>query len=81
MSCCGKQRANWKGESQRIPGAQPVNPQFIYFRYGGAGTITIRGSVTGRAYRFSGAGAIIATDPRDAPFIARVPLVEQVSNF
>ena len=81
MSCCGKQRANWRGESPRIPRAQPVNPRVVYFRYFGKETITVMGSATGRAYKFSGAGAIVAADPSDAPLLASVPLLEQVSNF
>jgi hypothetical protein len=81
MSCCGKQRANWKGESSRVSRAQPASSQFVYFRYAGTGTITIRGSVTGHAYRFSGIGSTIAADARDAPYIAGVPLVERVSNY
>ena len=81
MSCCGKQRANWRGESPRIPRAQPVNPRVVYFRYVGKETITVRGSATGRTYIFSGSGAVVATDPSDAPFLASVPLMEQVTNL
>lgn len=81
MSCCGNQRANWQAESSRTPRTQTHNPQFVYFRYAGADTITVRGSVTGRAYRFSGSGATVAADPRDAAAIAGVPLMQQVSNF
>jgi len=81
MSCCGKQRANWQAESSHTPRVQTHNPQFVYFRYSGTETITVRGSVTGRAYRFSGSGATVAADPRDAPAIAGVPLMQQVSNF
>lgn len=81
MSCCGKQRANWQTDSARISQTQTLSPQFVYFRYAGTDTITVRGSVTGRAYRFSGPGSTVATDPRDAPAIAGVPLMQKVSNF
>ena len=81
MSCCGKQRTNWKGESPHIPHAQSGNAHVVYFRYVGQQTITVVGSATGRTYRFSGAGATVAADPRDAPFIAGVPLMEQVSDL
>ena len=80
MSCCGKQRANWRGESPRIPRA-PVNPHVVYFRYLGNQTITVEGSATGRTYSFSGAGATAAVDPKDAPFIASVPLMAQVIDL
>ena len=81
MSCCGKQRAHWKGELPRIPRAQPVNPTVVYFRYVGNQAITVVGSATGRTYKFSGAGATVAADPQDAPFIASVPLMVQVSDL
>jgi hypothetical protein len=81
MSCCGKQRSNWRGESPLIPRAHQVNPRAVYFRYVGKETITVMGSVTGRAYTFSGAGAIVAADPSDAPLLASVPLMEQVSTL
>lgn len=81
MSCCGKQRANWKGELPRIPRAQPVTPLVVYFRYLGNQTIDVVGSATGRTYSFSGAGATAAVDPKDAPFLASVPLMVQVSDL
>jgi hypothetical protein len=81
MSCCGKQRTNWKGESPRILQAQPVNTGVVYFRYVGSQTITVVGSATGRTYKFSGAGATVAADARDAPYIAGIPLMEQVSDL
>ena len=81
MSCCGKQRTNWRGESPRIPRARHVNSRVVYFRYVGKQAITIVGSATGRTYRFSGAGATVAADPKDAPVIASVPLMEQVSDL
>jgi hypothetical protein len=81
MSCCGKQRANWRGELPRIPRAHSVAPRAVYFRYVGNQTITVVGSATGRTYRFSGAGATTAVDPKDAPSIASVPLMTQVSDL
>lgn len=81
MSCCGKQRANWRGELPRIPRAQPGTPHAVYFRYLGNQSITVVGAATGRTYSFSGAGATAAVDPKDAPFIASVPLVAQVSDL
>ena len=81
MSCCGKQRANWQTQSSRTSQTQTLNSQFVYFRYAGTDTITVRGAVSGRAYRFSGPGATLAIDPRDAPAIAGVPLMQRVSNF
>ena len=81
MSCCGKQRANWGGELPRIPRAHPVNPTVVYFRYVGNQTTDVVGSATGRTYSFSGAGATVAVDPKDAPFIASVPLMVQVSDL
>lgn len=79
MSCCGKQRTNWRGDSPRIPQAQSVNRRVVYFRYVGNKSISVVGSATGRTYKFWGAGATVAADPRDAPFIAGIPLMEQIS--
>ena len=81
MSCCGKQRANWRGELPRIPRAPSVTPHVVYFRYLGNQTITVVGSATGITYSFSGVGASAAVDPKDAPSLASVPLMAQVSDL
>ena len=81
MSCCGKQRANWRGELPRIPRAQPVTPHVVYFRYLGNQPVTVVGSATGITYRFSSVGATAAVDPQDAPSLASVPLMAQVSDL
>jgi len=48
-------------------GAFPTAP----IRYGGPGEVSVRGPVTGRAYRFSGAEPTQAVDVRDAAVLLR----------
>ena len=79
MSCCGKQRTSWNGKSPSAPRAQSGTAGVVHFRYLGNKAITLSGPATGRVYRFWGAGATVAAHPTDAPFLAGVPLMEQVS--
>jgi len=81
MSCCGKKRDAWRGESPQTPRAHPKNSQFIYFRYTGNKILKVVGPVSGHVYEFSGSGAAAATDPRDAPSIAAVPHLVQVNSL
>jgi hypothetical protein len=55
-------------------------PQAVHFKYLGASAITVIGPVSGRAYRFFGAGARAAVDPRDAPSLATVPHLVQIAH-
>jgi hypothetical protein len=48
-------------------------PEPAYFRYHGSTALTAIGPVSGRRYRFSSAGAVVAVDGRDAPSLAGVP--------
>ncbi len=80
MSCCGKRRETWRGESPQVPRAQAGHPGVVYFRYVGGSAITVVGPMTGRVYRFWGAGAAAAADPRDAPAMAAVPHLMQISH-
>jgi hypothetical protein len=81
MSCCGKKREVWRGEAQRTPLMPANRAPAVYFRYVGNSALTVVGPVTGRVYTFSGRGAAAAADPRDAPSIAAVPLLVQVSKL
>ena len=78
MSCCGKQRQQARIEPTPMPYTQPTNG--VYFRYLGPTGITVIGSVTGRKYEFAMSGATAAADPRDAPSLAAVPYITQVSR-
>jgi hypothetical protein len=81
MSCCGKKRtAHWRGDSPQTPAIQ-ISPRAVYFRYVGTASLTVVGRVTGRVYKFSGSGSAAATDPRDAPSLAAVPHLVQVTTL
>jgi hypothetical protein len=79
MSCCGRNRVTGRGASPRIAAARVHIGGGIYFRYWGSTGMTVIGPVTGRVYRFSGAGSTTAADPRDAPSLAAVPHLRQVA--
>jgi hypothetical protein len=82
MSCCGKKRtAHWRGDPPQAPAVQQMSPRAVYFRYVGTASLTVVGPVTGRVYKFSGSGSAAATDPRDAPSIAAVPHLVQVTTL
>ena len=79
MSCCGSKRADWQSIDQpRTP--QAPNGGAVYFRYWGSGSFTVTGPATGRSYRISGGGAVIAADPKDAPSLAAVPQFVQIAR-
>ena len=78
MSCCGKQRQAARSDRPTAPLSQPGNG--FYFRYVGHAGITVVGPVSGRKYIFPMSGATAAADPRDAPSLAAVPYMVQVSH-
>lgn len=78
MSCCGKQRQQFRMEPAFLPPLQPNSG--IYFRYLGENSITVVGPATGRKYDFPVSGTTAAADPRDAPSMATVPFMVQVSR-
>lgn len=80
MSCCGKRRDTWRGETAQIPPASFNHSGQVYFRYVGNTALTVIGPVTGRTYKFSAGGAVSGADLRDAPSLAAVPHLRQVSN-
>jgi hypothetical protein len=51
----------------------------VHFQYVGTTTATVVGAATRRRYEFTGRGAIVAADPRDAPAMAAVPFLTHVA--
>jgi hypothetical protein len=83
MSCCGGNR--WAGwAAQPAPDAaatEPVRapePGVAHFEYTGRTGLTMRGAITGRAYRFDAPGAVVAVDRRDAPSASGIPNLRRV---
>ena len=86
MPCCGSRRRQIVAatEPARLDqslaaGTLPSAPQAaMRFVYQGDTALTVVGSVTGRRYRFSYAGAELAIDPRDVRSVAGVPVLRRV---
>jgi len=57
-----------------------VARQTVHFKYVGSAAITVIGPVSGRFYSFFGAGAKAAVDARDAPSLAAVPHLVQITH-
>jgi hypothetical protein len=62
----------------RTDGGAP-NPA-AYVRYYGKAPITAVGPITGRVYRFEGAGATHAVDPQDAASLSGIPKMRRIAN-
>jgi len=52
----------------------------IYFEYTGDTGLTVQGPITGKRYRFSGPGARVGVDGRDAASVAGVPNLRRVRD-
>jgi hypothetical protein len=50
----------------------------LTFEYLGRTGLTVKGSMTGRQYRFDKPGARVQVDPRDRPSILAIPLLKPV---
>jgi hypothetical protein len=88
MSCCGQQRqrfsvgtASADQTRRRQADAKPMGPRpsaYAYFQYTGSTGLTVRAPNTRSSYRFQGAGAIVAVDPKDRRALAAVRHLRQV---
>lgn len=83
MSCCGKQREQFRGTvqiSQRVTDKQrqPLPQPAIRFESVGTTGMTVQGPVTGKRYRFDSPGSQVLVDPRDVPSMAAVPHLRRV---
>lgn len=81
MSCCGKEREQWRathgGQAarQQVPGGGRV-----VFEYTGPATAVVKGAVTGRGYAFAGYGARAVVDARDTLSLLRMPYLQRVGR-
>jgi hypothetical protein len=87
MSCCGDKRAQLRGggpiqgtglgrKGAGLPTAG--SQQASYFEYLGTTGITLLGLVTHKKYAFSGTGARVVVDARDAAAVRRVPGLREI---
>jgi hypothetical protein len=82
--CCQKMKTYVRREL-RQPAAQAPNtrsgiPGRVDFEYVGRTTLTTRGPVTGRVYRFGAPGSRVAVDVRDQASIAAVPHLRRIGH-
>jgi hypothetical protein len=86
MSCCGSRRQQFWAMPQASGGRSvPVSPAGLApvqqpgraFIFEGLATVMVIGSVTGRRYHFTHAGARVAVDPRDAPGLRGKPVIRR----
>jgi hypothetical protein len=85
MSCCGKARAQFAGQSTGTSRSGPpprpqtsAPPPKVVFQYSGSTAMVAIGPVSGTRYRFDGPGARVTVDPRDRRFLANVPKLSQI---
>jgi hypothetical protein len=80
MACCGRRVSgsvrHWPPGEGRPAGR--AEPRTVTFEYTGRTGLTVMGPVTGRQYRFRGAGATLPVDARDERSVAMVPHVRRV---
>jgi hypothetical protein len=81
MSCCGNRRAASApgAVAPRTAAARPRRAAApVDFEYAGRGQLLVTGPSTGLLYRFTGRGARVRVDPRDAPSLYAVPALRPV---
>lgn len=82
MSCCGGKRREWRAAvppiNKEIQPARFIENEGVIFEYGGPATLSVRGAITGRPYRFRSAGDRQAVDLRDAPALRALPGLKQL---
>ena len=83
--CCGRRSSlTGRGPAQTISGRPSPSGRFrqrrVLFQYTGATGLTAQGPITGVRYRFTGHGAVVSVDARDAPSLAAVPNLSRVAE-
>ncbi|CAL1518350.1 hypothetical protein [Chitinophaga sp. MM2321] len=81
MGCCGNKRAGLIRQKAITPfpapetwPQEPFNEEDVFtFQYMGNSMLSTTGQITGKEYRFTGKGAVLWVDKRDAHFLEEVP--------
>ncbi len=66
--CCGQRRAAMAGHAEGVA----EEWETVWFSYAGVQTIVVKGSITGRTYRFS-PGGWLRVNGSDAPSMRDIP--------
>jgi hypothetical protein len=78
MACCGGSRTSPSRQGSHTEHARAARVESpVTFVYRGKTALYVIGGATGRQYRFSGPGAALAVDARDAPGFAAVPMLSK----
>ena len=89
MPCCGDKRGRVRrqttvGTSTTTGnGSTPrrvSSKKELQFEYIGQTGLTVRGTITGKRYRFTRPGALVSVDGRDGPSMFAVPNLRRVKN-
>ena len=81
MSCCGKSSSTAARPGNSRPTLHPSSVSgspSAYFRCTGPLTVTAKGGISGKLYRFPHSGLIVPVDSRDASSLSRVPHLQAV---
>ena len=89
MGCCNEKRARWGKGMQPFSAAVPSDKsgaltselplmRTVAFEYVGETGLSVLGPVTRRHYRFGNAGARVAVDLRDVPYLSGVPTLRRL---
>lgn len=86
MSCCGKKREEYTGSFYSgSSGTTSLRSQRvyedIYFEYVGETALTVRGSVSGRTYRFHTKGERQIVDDKDVGGMMAIGVLKRVSSL
>jgi hypothetical protein len=80
MACCGQRRAMASSNGRIAETGRPprLTSREALYEYTGGTSMTVRGSVSQRTYRFEQPGARVQIDPRDAASMAGLPDLRRV---
>ncbi|HEX8989731.1 MAG TPA: hypothetical protein VF816_17365 [Rhodocyclaceae bacterium] len=85
--CCGQRRNQLRAVAALHRSLLPLEPSashsshvVVWFEYFGRTGMTVRGSASGKDYRFERPGFRVAVDSRDAPAFAGIPNLRQVAR-
>ena len=86
MSCCGNKRQNLQYDFQRHANLNEelARPNKLWgdisFEYTGEAGLTVKGSITGKHYRFNYKGDVQAIDYRDAGAMMAISSLKRIKS-
>ena len=85
MSCCGKKRNEYAGALATSPATYTHAPSGqlwndVLFEYIGQTALTVKGTITGKTYRFSSPGEQQSVDYRDSGAMMAIPVLKKLKT-